>query len=149
MNDIMIKPINEQLMNAVISKWLGQTPADKKNITQDKTDSTVFSLEKASTFTEGNAALALELIHMLKLELPEYQIKIASALESKNYTELKSQVHKLHGASRCCGTPALCSAAAHMEQLIDNKSQHDVLATAANKLSHEISRLLEISINDH
>ena len=148
MNDIMIKPINEQLMNAVISKWLGQTSADKENIIQNETDNTVFSLEEAEKFTEGNTALALELMHMLKTELPEYRINIASALKSNNYTELKSQVHKLHGASRCCGTPALRNAAAHMEQLID-KQQHDALAMAANKLNHEIDRLIEFPIDDH
>jgi two-component system sensor histidine kinase BarA len=148
MNDIMIKPINKQLMNMVISKWLNLEDADKQRNINNETDTVIFSLKEAEKFTEGNTALALELTHMLKTELPQYQSKIAAALRLKNYDELKSQVHKLHGAARCCGTPALCSAAALMEERID-KQQYDALITAAKKLSHEINRLLEFPIDIH
>jgi two-component system, NarL family, sensor histidine kinase BarA len=148
MNDIMIKPINKKLMSTVISKWLNQSPVDKQENINYETDAVVFSLKEAEKFTEGNTTLALELTHMLKTELPGYQSKIAAALESKNYDELKSQTHKLHGAARCCGTPALCSAAAHMEECID-KQQYDALTTAARKLIHEISRLLAFPIDIH
>jgi two-component system sensor histidine kinase BarA len=148
MNDIMIKPINKQLMNRVISKWLNRENAVKKRDINNETDTVIFSLKEAEKFTEGNTALALELTHMLKTELPGYQSKITAALGLKNYDELKSQVHKLHGAARCCGTPALCSAAALMEERID-KQQYDALTTAARKLSHEINRLLEFPVDIH
>ncbi len=147
MDDIMIKPINKQLMDTVISKWLTGAPADKEENINDETDAVIFSLKEAEKFTEGNTALALELTHMLKTELPAYQSKISAALESKNYTELKSQTHKLHGAARCCGTPALCSAVAHLEECID-KQHYDALTVAASKLSHEISRLLAFPVNN-
>ena len=104
--------------------------------------------EKSVQVLELGVEKKRELANMLKAELPEYVIKIAEALESKNYSELKSQVHKLHGAARCCGTPALRQAAEHAEQAIDNK-QYDVLTEAISKLSHEISRVLAFSIKMH
>jgi CheY-like chemotaxis protein len=148
MNDIMIKPINEELMNNVVSKWLDQTPDVSPENPQGEIASVIFSLEEAEKFTGGNIALALELTNMLKIELPEYQTNIAVALESGDYAELKSHVHKLHGATRCCGTPALREAAKHMEHLVDQK-QYDRLVTAARRLNHEIIRLLDYPVDVH
>jgi two-component system sensor histidine kinase BarA len=140
MNDIMIKPISEQIMNAVILRWLNNSGDTKSDI-----DSEIFSIEEAEKFTAGNAILAIELTNMLKIELPEYQQKIALALETQNYAELKVQVHKLHGASRCCGTPALREAAEYLERVIDSE-QYDELTTATIRLRREITRLLDYPI---
>ena len=44
---------------------------------------------------------------MLIAELPDYRNALNKALNTDNKEELKQHTHKLHGASRCCGTPAL------------------------------------------
>ena len=146
MNDIMIKPISEEMMNNVISKWLNNTEIEQVTTCSDEIESAIFSITEAEKFTAGNTTLAIELTTMLKNELPDYQKKISQALDSEEYAELKTQVHKLHGATRCCGTPALREAAEYMESVIDN-AQHDELATAAARLSREISRLLDYQIS--
>jgi len=146
MNDIMIKPISEQLMNAVIQRWLGSASKTTANHPQETGDTIVFSMEEAEKFTSGNAALAIELVNMLKQELPDYQHGIAQAIQSHDHGALKVQVHKLHGATRCCGTPALRNAAETLERVIDSE-QCDELDAATNRLMHEISRLLEHSIS--
>ena len=103
-------------------------------------------MEEAEKFTAGNTALAIELANMLKLELPDYQRNISIALESNDHTELKMQVHKLHGATRCCGTPALREASENMERVLDT-AQFDELESAAHRLEQEINRLLACQIN--
>ena len=147
MNDIMIKPISEQLMHAAITQWLEDSEPDTTCHQQAAVKTIVFSMDEAEKFTGGNAALAIELTNMLKHELPDYQQSIALALKSQDHGTLKLQVHKLHGATRCCGTPALRDAAETMERVIDS-AQFDELDTVAEKLMLEMNRLLEYSISN-
>lgn len=145
MNDIMIKPISEHMMQTVIARWLNNAEISDILPPDTTITSTVFSMEEAEKFTAGNAALAIELANMLKVDLPAYRDNIATSLETNDLTSLKMHVHKLHGATRCCGTPALREAADYFEHLIDTE-QHDELGSAADRLYQEITRLIEYQI---
>ncbi len=145
MNDIMIKPVSEQMMQTVISRWLDSVDRGVISAPQSTISNMVFSMEEAEKFTAGNASLAIELANMLKVDLPEYQTNIATALDTNDLANLKAHVHKLHGASRCCGTPALREAAEYFEHIIDT-AQYDELGSAADRLNHEITRLIEYRI---
>ena len=82
---------------------------------------------------------------MLVSELPEHRFSIEQALAEKDTARLKSTTHKLNGASRCCGTPALRNAADALERAIINSDTDDLDAKTA-ALLREIDRLLEFEL---
>ncbi len=144
MDDVLIKPISEQLICDIVSKWIPESSARPKHkvIESVKVDSAeIFSYEDAKQLTNGNEVLAIELFNMLINELPEHRNGIQQAIEDNDIHALKEVTHKLNGASRCCGTPALRKAANSLEMSIDN-GEDDGIKIKSEKLLKEIDRLL-------
>jgi two-component system sensor histidine kinase BarA len=148
MNDLLIKPINEIMMQDIVNRWLFNSEnISKESTPTQKSDSLeIFSKEEALELAAGNEQLANELTSMLITELPLYRLEIKDAFVNHNRTNLKEQTHKLHGASRCCGTPALRYAAERLENIIDNNST-DRFEPGVNLLIHEIDRLIDSDPN--
>ena len=150
MNDVLIKPISEQLICDITSKWLsGTVTNDEHNIAQNVyVDSAeIFSFDNAKQLANGNEKLAIELFNMLINELPEHSNGIQQALKNNHIHMLREVTHKLNGASRCCGTPALRKAASSLEATIDN-GEYDMLESKSSELLTEINRLLEYELPD-
>jgi len=125
MSDILIKPVNDKMMHDVLHKWL---PKDRminsSAINQDtniETGNDIFSLDIAKEFTNKNEALAIELFDMLRAELNEYVSNINLAITNNDVKALKQVVHKLHGASRCCGTTNLKNICYKIENSLNNE----------------------------
>ena len=144
MDDILIKPISEQLLIDIIKRWFSGTP-DLVEVSTDTTNepesSDIFSLDEAIRLTNGNENVALELFQMLINELPQHREAIIQAYQQSDISLLREHTHKLNGASRCCGTPALRNAANYLETLIDN-NEEESLESGKNSLLDEIDRLL-------
>jgi two-component system sensor histidine kinase BarA len=144
MDDVLIKPISEQLICDIISKWFSQA-IDKPQASITETATTesaeIFSLTDARRLANGNEVLAIELFNMLIKELPDHRDNIRQALDSKDMQMLREVTHKLNGASRCCGTPALRYTANSLELSID-KNEDDKIELKSGELLTEIDRLL-------
>ena len=148
MDDILIKPISAQLVSNIISKWFsGSGRKTRRQVSGfgDTSSADVFSIDSARELANGNVSLALELFNMLVGELPEHRSGIEQALAEKDAARLKDVAHKLNGAARCCGTPALRTAADALERAIVNSDTDDLDAKAATLLT-EIDRLLEFEL---
>jgi two-component system sensor histidine kinase BarA len=146
MNGILIKPVNDAIMQKVISQWILKEPIKPDHVeifSQTNKNSTekIFSLDVAKEFTGDNEDLAYELFDMLRGELNDYKNAITIAVKNHNISELLEHVHKLHGASRCCGTTELKQASNHLETLInkkidfDIKKETDILLTAIHNVA--------------
>jgi two-component system sensor histidine kinase BarA len=145
MNDILIKPVSDAVLNKVIDQWILKAPANSSSFNdidlsssseadtgsngrQSSTSRTnIFSLELAKEFTGNNEELAYELFEMLRAELDNYVSAISEAADNRDLAKLREQAHKLHGASRCCGTTELKQASSHIESLIDKKINFDIV----------------------
>jgi two-component system sensor histidine kinase BarA len=148
MDDILIKPISEQLLIDIIKRWFSGTSVnmeDSTHVSNEPESSDIFSLDEAIRLTNGNEKVALELFHMLINELPQHREAIIQAYQQSDRSLLKELTHKLNGASRCCGTPALRKAADKLEVLIDNNDE-DSLESGKNSLLDEIDRLLDYEL---
>jgi len=148
MDDILIKPISEQLICDIISKWFSIPSVQAEHGPEGDTGvdiAQVFSLEDAKKLANGNEVLAIELFNMLINELPEHRDGIVQALGENNKDMLREVTHKLNGASRCCGTPALRHAANTLENsIIDGELEQ--ISVKSEALLAEIDRLLEFEI---
>jgi two-component system sensor histidine kinase BarA len=142
MNGILIKPVSDAVLNKVIDQWILKAPVNSSSFndinlsSSSETDTgnnesqnnrtNIFSLELAKEFTGNNEELAYELFEMLRAELDNYASAISEATDNRDLDKLREQAHKLHGASRCCGTTELKQASSHIERLIDNKVNFDI-----------------------
>jgi len=148
MNDVLIKPISEHLICDIISKWFSDSivlPAHKQQESILPDSAEIFSLDDARKLANGNEALAIELFSMLIHELPDHRDGIQQALELNDTHMLKEVTHKLNGASRCCGTPALRQAANSLEVTIDN-GETQYIGDKSKQLLVEIDRLLDYEL---
>jgi two-component system sensor histidine kinase BarA len=144
MDDVLIKPISEQLICDIISKWFSDSAENQQtSIAETPTSKSaeIFSLDDARKLANGNEILAIELFNMLIKELPHHKEEIQQAIESKDNGMLREVTHKLNGASRCCGTPALRNAANSLEESIDNNEDYEIELKSGELLT-EIDRLL-------
>jgi len=125
MSDILIKPVNDKMMYRVLHKWLPKDRIINSSIisqdTDTESDDDIFSLEAAKEFTNNNQTLAFELFDMLRAELDEYTSSINFAVSNNDVKALKQLVHKLHGASRCCGTTKLKNICYEIENSLNNE----------------------------
>ena len=144
MDDVMIKPISDHMIVDIISRYF-HTENTGKPTTQSTvaaaTDRSVYSLDEARQLTNGNTELALELISMLRSELPQHRLAIESAFDNNDAVLLREHAHKLNGASRCCGASGLKQAADALERIIDN-GPHDRIESRVKDLLDAIDRLL-------
>ena len=127
----MIKPISDGVMQKVINQSIQKntinaiepehTPNDQTHI-----DDMIFSIVEAKKFTGDNAGLAYELFGMFRAELDNYKVAIEAALRKNDLAGLRAQAHKLHGASRCCGTTEVQQRSSYLEKLIDQNIEFDI-----------------------
>lgn len=131
MNGILIKPVSDAILQKVVNQWVLKEPINDAanngydtNIENDT--SSVFSLKLAKEFTGNNEELAYELFEMLRAELDNYKEAILKAVNNNDLADLREHVHKLHGASRCCGTTELKQVSSHIETLVDQNINFDI-----------------------
>lgn len=72
----------------------------------------------ALDLTGGSQELADELLTMLVRDLPQLRSGLIDAYRAQRIAELRALAHKLNGATRYCGVPALSAAANELETLL-------------------------------
>jgi len=158
MNGILIKPVNDTMLQKVINQWVLKesiTTSEFKEIKIDTPTSidmnndankTIFSIDLAKEFTGENEELAYELFSMLRSELGDYSKEILKAVGENNIEQLHTTVHKLHGASRCCGTTELKNTSSHIEKLIKQKIVFD-MDKETTQLLTAIQNVIEFQVD--
>jgi len=151
MNDILLKPITEQLLMETFAHWIekhSNTQTDARPpLFEQKPDNAepeyeVYNRQQSIELAGGNERLANELLPMLVNDLPAQHEKIQQAYAKQDMSALKTHVHKLHGGTQYCGVPALRQAAAKLEQVIDQQQQQ-LLERGMRQLGKQIEALLD------
>jgi two-component system sensor histidine kinase BarA len=140
MNGILIKPVSDTVMQNVIKQWVLNKSIhthddDISNDNENPGPEEIFSIDLAKQFTGNNEKLAYELFEMFRAELADYITSINTSVSTNNLKQLGEVVHKLHGASRCCGTAVLQQRCEHLENLIVQQADFDVREEARQLLA--------------
>ena len=122
MNDYQTKPVSQAQLARIVERWTGYVaptavggPKTIKRPEELVSDDQIFSTHMALQHANGNPGLAVDMFSMLADSLEMEKDKILSLWESESLDELLEAVHRLHGATRYCGVPALRSALNHFE----------------------------------
>jgi two-component system sensor histidine kinase BarA len=89
----------------------------------------IFNPKEHLQLSNNKQDLAEQLLAMLLTALPEARTSMTQAWESEDYESLLSEAHKLHGATRYCGVPALRESL-HCLETVLKRQQHAQLPNA-------------------
>jgi len=158
MNDILLKPITEQQLIDVFTRWIdldknsakknsaarsnNQNTLVQKTPAQNNTAKDIFDKELGIKLAGGNEQLADELFPMLISELATHRENLLCAQQENNTEDLKKHIHKLHGGTKYCGVPNILAASANFENIIDLNEQ-DKFTSGLESVIHAIDELLE------
>ncbi len=157
MNDYQTKPISQEQLADCIQRWSGYVatrlliegpagtqpgepeeaaPTQAENTTRD----TIFDAVIALRHANQKVDLAEDMFIMLMDSLSNDMGHIMEAWEEEDMDTLLEKVHRIHGATRYCGVPALRSALEQFETAL-KASQTGQLPDMMRRLSEEVSRL--------
>ncbi len=91
--------------------------------------------------TDGDRALADELVRMLTSELPQHRRDIVAAVAEADLARVAQLAHKLSGGAAYCGATGLKAASDALDVAASNNDVESVLRRS-EQLGKEIDRLL-------
>ena len=146
MNDFLVKPIDEEKILNIITRYLRKKPKETSEVTvkiakaQIKSDA--INIECAAKLIGGDSKSALELISMLVQSLPSDKNKINDLAKAEQFENLGKVAHKLHGAVSYCGTIPLKEAVKTLELAAKNEEKEEITKLVEN-LNQRIEEVLE------
>lgn len=146
MNDYQTKPINNDQLMQCIERWTGYNcKQDKNNLikplappkiaqkvevdtrSDDQEDCLIFDAEYSMRLANNKLDLAIDMFAMLLVSLTDDLLEVERLWQSQQQQPLLQLIHKIHGATRYCGTPCLMH---RMEQLETGLKNSDLVECA-------------------
>ncbi len=138
MNDYQTKPINNDQLVRTIERWTGfQCPEEviiKPEIplqinlpieTQSQDACVIFDPKDAMRLANYKIDLAIDMFSMMLESLTDDLLEIQSLWQLQQQQELLQCIHKVHGATRYCGTPCLMHTMEQLETELKNQELVD------------------------
>ncbi|MBD3644073.1 Hpt domain-containing protein, partial [Alcanivorax sp.] len=139
--------ITEGQLRHTLEQWVMEKPPQKPPEFGEESapaNDKVFDPDLARRRAGGRQPLADEMLKMLLESLTEDRPAISSAYDSADQDTLLERVHKLHGATRYCGTPRLENAAKTLEEALKTGTNREALAPMVSALCDEICALEQL-----
>lgn len=108
----------------------------------------IFNPQEHLQLSNNKQDLAEQLLTMLLSSLPEARANMARAWEIEDYEALLSETHKLHGATRYCGVPALRNSLHGLESTLKQK-QRARLPDALRSAFQQMDALERVASDKH
>ncbi|WP_341218795.1 two-component sensor histidine kinase BarA [uncultured Pseudoalteromonas sp.] len=144
----LTKPIDEDTLKQIISDHSPQTPINreksKNEIPQSPApfESSRIDWPLALQRAGGKNELALEMLNMLLLSVPETLNLLTKAIDNEACEQVLSIVHKFHGACCYTGVPKLKSLAETIETSLKNECVLENIEPELFELQDELENLL-------
>ncbi|MFZ5723983.1 MAG: response regulator [Pseudomonadota bacterium] len=124
LDDYLTKPVGEQQLRYVLERWAGVrfTPvtATDEQPPATEQETSVIDLAASVSLAGGKPELARDMLRLLAASLAADRHDIPELATARDAEALLARVHKLHGATRYVGTPALRRAANELETALKN-----------------------------
>jgi len=139
-NDYAMKPITKQQLEVLIKQWVKHAhPRQDRPKPQQKTlnqspfpdaahvcTTQWINWEHALQLANFDETLAQDMLTMFVDSLKIDSANMQSYWAKRDYTQLLDVVHRIHGASRYCGVPAISDQLKHIESLL-KRHEYDPL----------------------
>jgi two-component system, NarL family, sensor histidine kinase BarA len=147
MDDYLTKPLNEKHLGHILQRWTSEQNAGSMPAADEHKDfadeNTLASLDPALALRRcaGKADLVEDMHSRLFAQLPEDVADLARLARLGERQQLLDQVHRLHGATRYCGTPKLEHCAGALETLLKSDGSEADIGEALSALLDEMTVL--------
>jgi CheY-like chemotaxis protein len=151
MDDCMAKPIEREILLAIVEKWLGQPTASVQDAGAHKSagsdpsdvDSAPIDLAKAIAEFMGDRDIVTHLLGEFVSKGDEQLATIEEALNTSDFERIRLETHALKGGAANLTAYSLADSCAGMEQAAENAAGDEVdhLPPLFSKLKHEFKRL--------
>ena len=105
--------------------------------------SAILDFELALKAVNGNDNLAKDLLQTLIKQLIDYQVSLRNALQSNDKEQLQQIIHKLNGAMRYVGAPALTEKIAPLDGQISTLSD-EILSREIDLVVVKMKQIIEL-----
>lgn len=149
-SDYQTKPVSMEQLARIIERWTGfkSNSKEQPSLQQGTFVSTdIFNRELSLHQANGNPGLAIDMFNMLLDMLRKEKDNLLDLWEEEELEGLLGVIHRLHGAARYCGVPALRAALEAFESGLKAKQSHDY-PQQLRRVMTETERLLNWS-SDH
>ena len=113
----------------------------------DQSDQAIIDIPRAIQLAAGKPDLAKDLFDMLIASLPDARSNISAKYQDGDADILFQEIHRLQGACRYCGVPALLHACQQAEAYVKN-SGTDGLSPLLDSVFKEIAALQDWAANN-
>ncbi|MDF1630186.1 MAG: response regulator [Alcanivoracaceae bacterium] len=147
MDGYLTKPLNEKHLSHILQRWTGAktaldtTDAETENRPADENEPVSLDLTLALQRCAGKADLVEDMHSRLFAQLPQEATDLARLGKLTDRHQLLEQVHRLHGATRYCGTPKLEYCAGALETLLKRHATDEDIHQALGALLEEMNLL--------
>ena len=146
-DELMIKPFNNETIVSKIAHWVNHK-IDFPDNAPERTGLLLSSDEIIDHNFERFAshqdpALAQDILSMLENDLISQRALIKELLNTKDYAQLKEQLHKLQGSAAACGLPKLRAATKYFDALLRSDDLSGI-STAAKNVNDAIEQVLKL-----
>lgn len=105
-------------------------------------DEQIIDLELGKSLVGGSLEMAYEILQMLADALPQHKEMLIKAITDHELEVIRTEAHKLHGATCFTGTPRLKIAAKALEQAAKHNQAEEIPALS-KKLFDEMAAFEE------
>lgn len=138
MDEVITKPIRFDRLTRLLG---GKHNEDDASPQPNDKPTPVFDLDVSLHLANNRTDVAEEMFGILLSKLPEDQKAINDAFNRNDIDDFRMQVHKLNGAVRYCGVPALSEAINQLETLAKG-SEIDEIKDAMNEANERVEELI-------
>jgi len=145
LDDYLTKPLNEKHLTHLLERWTSQArqavPRTEQEHPDFSVDSDHLDPQLALSRCAGKADLVADMHTRLFDQLPDDAEDLRQLEIGGNRKQLLEHVHRLHGATRYCGTPRLEALAGKLETLLKSDASDDDIRLALSALIEEMQLL--------
>ena len=122
MDDYVTKPIQMEQIIQILTHWTAENfkkaPVIDRAIVIDALDPNILDWQQSLHLAANKEDLATDLLKMLVDSFQQELHEIEQLIELEDYPQLEHVLHRLYGATRYVGTPALQDVAGGFEQFV-------------------------------
>ena len=122
MDDYVTKPIQIEQIIQILTHWtmegFKKAPAQERTAVIDALDPGILDWQQSLHLAANKEDLAADLLKMLVDSFNQELDEIEQLIELEDYPQLEHVLHRLYGATRYVGAPALQEAAGGFEQFV-------------------------------
>ena len=152
MDDYVTKPIQMEQIIQILTHWTAENfkkaPVIDRAIVIDALDPNILDWQQSLHLAANKEDLATDLLKMLVDSFQQELHEIEQLIELEDYPQLEHVLHRLYGATRYVGTPALQDVAGGFEQFVstlrkERRKADDAFVQETLKRADELKTVMD------